>query len=1136
MVVYGGLDNNGSPLGDVYRLYYSGTTLLWGDVTTSGAAPPPRCRHTAIYDESTVLINGTPTAVKRMIVFGGTSAPGQTPTDANVYELRFTSPSTAQWSVMTQTNLGYGAPSPRYGHSLDLDPTLRTYASDTTGHAAFLFGGALGNGAYSSDLWTLWLFQDGKYGWKPATSGGAPSARARHSATFTNNQGHGSGGGRLYVFGGENNSGPADKGMYVLDPWVQGASWSSPPWQAAATSLSGHSAVLDAVEVTARIQEVFDPTSQSPWLACTSAPFYWQHSYPLNFAVPGGTGAGGRLLTVGQDARAYYLDLPAAGQQPSSVWQTFSGLYTGIFPQSAVMYRPGRIMIAGGWSGGAIGDTRKLDALNLSAGWTASQSMHPRQNHNLVLTPDGKVLALGGEDSLSHSNRFPVKRPQIWDPDANSGQGTWTALTDLAVQPTVRGYHSTALLLPDGRVLSSGGEADPGDQPAYTDKHLADLFCPPYLFKADGTTLAARPVISGAGAPASLAWGKVFTICPPDPSHVTRVCMIRPGATTHSFDENQRYVPLSFSVASNPSRLLVTAPTSPDLAPPGYYMLFLTGSIDGTDVPSIASWVRLNSPGGRDTCDAVGPDAINDLAGGCLDDPGPGGGHFVITWSAPGDDGILTASGAAKEFDLRMSTTPITTDVAFNAATVVTGLPVPGVYGTNHQVTLQLGAGTYYFRIKTRDDNEQLSAMSNQLTLVVPSGQYFCESGFYGGSGGGGGFSMQRVAGSSSMQATTRSAYSSPFVENSLLGGTEPDVKATDILRLAAPTVLGNGAVQVRLRTRGTRRVTVDRVRLMLADRATDGAVLAIFDGVVLGTRTPATRVLSSDGIDITTALDGTTGYSAAAGEVLAVDLGSSATDSGAPLVIEAASGSTAGLPDSSGILIQASDGNGGWKTVDHIHPRESIDAIALDGFIGTTLRLQVLSPQTLNFVGRLVAAAETPTVQWATLTSAQAAGLTDRTSLIASADTLSATMSGADTLTLAFAAPALAEGRTRDYFLVVDATPLSTRGTAVSRSAPATPILPAAFALRQNQPNPFSRTTTIRFELPVGSMVRMDVFDAQGRRVRMLASRFFTAGYHAIDWDHSSDDGERMGPGVYFYRVEAGPFRDRKKMVLLAN
>ena len=38
------------------------------------------------------------------------------------------------------------------------------------------------------------------------------------------------------------------------------------------------------------------------------------------------------------------------------------------------------------------------------------------------------------------------------------------------------------------------------------------------------------------------------------------------------------------------------------------------------------------------------------------------------------------------------------------------------------------------------------------------------------------------------------------------------------------------------------------------------------------------------------------------------------------------------------------------------------------------------------------------------------------------------------------------------------------------------------------------------------------------------------------IGWDHSSDDGERMGPGVYFYRVEAGPFRDRKKMDLLAN
>jgi hypothetical protein len=107
-------------------------------------------------------------------------------------------------------------------------------------------------------------------------------------------------------------------------------------------------------------------------------------------------------------------------------------------------------------------------------------------------------------------------------------------------------------------------------------------------------------------------------------------------------------------------------------------------------------------------------------------------------------------------------------------------------------------------------------------------------------------------------------------------------------------------------------------------------------------------------------------------------------------------------------------------------------------------------------------------------------------------------------------------------------------RAATSSRSGTATAEIPVQFALRQNQPNPFSALTTIRFELPVGAVVRLEVFDAQGRRVEKLASRYFPAGYHSVTWNPAGD--RQSGPGVYFYRMEAGPFRDRKKMVLLAN
>jgi hypothetical protein len=94
--------------------------------------------------------------------------------------------------------------------------------------------------------------------------------------------------------------------------------------------------------------------------------------------------------------------------------------------------------------------------------------------------------------------------------------------------------------------------------------------------------------------------------------------------------------------------------------------------------------------------------------------------------------------------------------------------------------------------------------------------------------------------------------------------------------------------------------------------------------------------------------------------------------------------------------------------------------------------------------------------------------------------------------------------------------------------------LLPLAFALRQNQPNPFSGHTTIRFELPVKAHVRLEIFDAQGRLIQRLANAQFPAGFHAVDWDKRAERGQSVGAGVYLYRIQAGAFRDRKKMVLL--
>jgi hypothetical protein len=136
------------------------------------------------------------------------------------------------------------------------------------------------------------------------------------------------------------------------------------------------------------------------------------------------------------------------------------------------------------------------------------------------------------------------------------------------------------------------------------------------------------------------------------------------------------------------------------------------------------------------------------------------------------------------------------------------------------------------------------------------------------------------------------------------------------------------------------------------------------------------------------------------------------------------------------------------------------------------------------------------------------------------------------DSLTLTYRATSSPPDST-DGCLVSARTGAGTFGIGSSRLA-RDPKLPARFVLHQNQPNPFGAGTSIRFDLPTGGVVRLEVFDSQGRRVETLANQYYPPGYHAIRWNTSSDAGSRFGPGVYFCRIQAGPFRDQRKMVLL--
>jgi hypothetical protein len=146
----------------------------------------------------------------------------------------------------------------------------------------------------------------------------------------------------------------------------------------------------------------------------------------------------------------------------------------------------------------------------------------------------------------------------------------------LASNSVARVYHSTALLLKDGRVLLTGS----GDADGSTNHFDAELFSPPYLF--NGT----RPKISSA--PSTVGYGQSFFVETPQAASITRVTWVRLGSVTHAFDSNQRFNELSFTRTS--TGLNVTAPGSRNLAPPGHYMLFI---LNGKEVPSVARVVRI---------------------------------------------------------------------------------------------------------------------------------------------------------------------------------------------------------------------------------------------------------------------------------------------------------------------------------------------------------------------------------------------------------------------------------------------------------------------------------------------------------------------------------------------------------------
>jgi hypothetical protein len=240
----------------------------------------------------------------------------------------------------------------------------------------------------------------------------------------------------------------------------------------------------------------------------------------------------------------------------------------GRFDSPSVMLppNPNRIMVMGGILGtGQPNNTAEIiDLGSPTPQWTYTTPMHfARMDFNSVILPNGKVLVVGGRSNFAPTAIY-VYTPEIYDPQT----ATWTTM---APHQIPRWYHSSAILLPDGRVLAAGSD----DQPT------GEIFSPPYLFQ--GT----RPVIQSA--PNVIQYGQDFSLTFTSTTATNRVALIRNSCVTHSVNMEQRYVRLA-DLTNGSGTYTVPAPARGNLAPPGYYMLYV---INQNGVPSVSATVHV---------------------------------------------------------------------------------------------------------------------------------------------------------------------------------------------------------------------------------------------------------------------------------------------------------------------------------------------------------------------------------------------------------------------------------------------------------------------------------------------------------------------------------------------------------------
>jgi galactose oxidase len=255
---------------------------------------------------------------------------------------------------------------------------------------------------------------------------------------------------------------------------------------------------------------------------------------------------------------------------------------------NAVLYDVGMIMKTGGapayQDANAEANTYLININNGVNGVAVTQlapMAYPRAFANGVVLPNGQVVIIGGQTyPVPFSDATAILIPEIWDPQTQ-------VFRQLNAMQTPRVYHSTAILLPDGRVYEGGGgQCGAG---CSANHFNTEILTPPYLLNADGSA-ATQPVITSASSTVTLGG----TISAVTNSPVASFVLMRLSSVTHTVNNDQRRIPLQMQ-STNGTSYVLTVPSNPGIVLPGNYWLF---ALTAQGVPSVAAnvVVTLGAP------------------------------------------------------------------------------------------------------------------------------------------------------------------------------------------------------------------------------------------------------------------------------------------------------------------------------------------------------------------------------------------------------------------------------------------------------------------------------------------------------------------------------------------------------------